>query len=137
LKGHQFCEQHCDKKREAHNFDNRTQLQYNSTGTTRTVPTMKIDTRKITAARKAFPHSIQTRNKYIPQASYEKSKTNAGSNDNGREILYETVIVAVPVLASVRLQRTKRLLNKAELDKLTQKLDKFYVASTRRKAKHY
>jgi len=88
---------------------------------------MKINTKTATSV---SPHSFETPNKYIPDGAAKSS------NGQGREVLYETVVVSTPVFASARIHENqassgqKRLLASDDVDALNDMLEKLYIGSS-------
>jgi hypothetical protein len=91
---------------------------------------MKFNTKFATPV-KGSPNSFENKNAYIPTRAFE-------SNDpkEGRTILFETVVVSTPVLASARLNQPdgdgskKRLLTKDEVDELNGLLNSLHIHDT-------
>lgn len=96
---------------------------------------MKINTKTATPIKNS-PHSFQNDNKFIPAAAlFHDEDDNNNNSKMGRTILFETVVVSTPVLASSRLNQPesddkKRLLTKNEVDELNSMLNSLYLDST-------
>jgi hypothetical protein len=88
---------------------------------------MKFNTKLATSV-KDSPNSFENKNTYIPDEAFV-------SNDSkeGRTILFETVVVSTPVLASARLNQPdgdgskKRLLTMDEVDELNGLLNSLHI----------
>jgi hypothetical protein len=93
---------------------------------------MKSDTRNVTPISKDRPYSFETPNRYILEAS---ERCDSDSTE-GRKILYETVVVATPVLASARIhelqqeeQKNCRFLDRSQVDELNAMLHSLYIST--------
>jgi len=105
---------------------------------------MKINT-KTASPIQGSPNSFLNENKCIPTSRLQEDDEQPSGDVLGREILYETVVVSTPVLASARINNNnnnntndtdspeavepKRLLSKSDLDELNEKLQSLYIGS--------
>jgi len=90
---------------------------------------MKFNTKSLTPTTKDY--SFTNDNTFIPT-----KRQQADHGDGGREILYETVVVSTPVLASARVfndetpdKKKKRLLSKNDVDELNDMLGSLYLGA--------
>jgi hypothetical protein len=88
---------------------------------------MKFNT-KFTTPVKDSPNSFENKNAYIPDEAFVSD-----DSKEGRTILFETIVVSTPVLASARLNQNdgdgskKRLLTKDEVDELNGLLNSLHI----------
>lgn len=96
---------------------------------------MKINTKTATPI-KDSPHSFQNENTFIPATKFNNDGGGDDDDDDkGRTILFHTVVVSTPVLASARLlnqpdeaaDKKKRFLTKNEVDELNGMLNSLYL----------